>query len=112
MAERTYTQDLDGVYYALQDLAHASDDGSVNAIAEHLHALGIRGERKSAYCCPVANWLRLTFGDDCDPEVDAETIRVRKFGNHKGDFIDVPDEVSDFISYFDAGSYDDLVKAE
>jgi hypothetical protein len=107
VAEQTYSHDMDGVYYALEDLAHIGD-GSVNAIARHLHALGIRGERKSSYCCPIANWLRLNFGDDCDPEVDSGEIRVRKFKSPEGDWIDPPDEISDFITFFDRGSFSDL----
>lgn len=106
---RTYSQDLDGVYYALQDLAHVGG-GLMTPIAAHLFNLGVRGERKSAYCCPVANWLRVLFGDDCDPEVDAGEIKVRKFSSPEGSWIDPPDEVSDFINAFDQGGYDDLVE--
>lgn len=107
---RTYSQDLDGVYYALQDLA-AVGGGSTIAIAAHLYALGVRGERKNATCCPVANWLRLLFGADCEPVVDEGSVHVQAFEDGPlAQWIDPPDAIDDLISAIDSGGYSDLIE--
>jgi hypothetical protein len=102
----TYTRDMDGVYYALRDLA-AVGGGSLIAIAAHLHAKGVRGERKTSFSCPIANWLRAEFGADCDPEVEAGSVKVRKFGE---DWIAPPEEINDLIEQIDGGGYSDLIE--
>lgn len=108
--ERSYTQDMDGVYYALQDLAHVGG-GSLTAIGAHLFNLGVRGERKTSFHCPIANWLRLTFGADCDPEVEEDAIRVHAFEDTEpGAWIDPPDAITDFINAIDSGGYSDLIE--
>lgn len=97
MTTTTYTEDMDGVYYALRDLA-AVGGGSLIAIAAHLYAKGVRGERKTSFSCPIANWLRLEFGADCDPEVEA------------GSVIAPPEEINDLIEQIDGGGYSDLIE--
>lgn len=106
----TYAQDMDGVYYALQDLARVGG-GSLIAIAAHLHAKGVRGERKTSFSCPIANWLRLEFGADCDPEVEEGCVRVHKFDDElPGGWIQPPDAIDDLISAIDNGGYSDLIE--
>lgn len=107
--ERTYSQDLDGVYAALQDLASVGD-GRPAAIGAHLYRLGVRGGRKTSFSCPVANWLRLLFGADCDPEVEEGTVRVRKFG--ETDWILPPLPIDALISAIDDGGYTELIEEE
>lgn len=103
---RTYTHDMDGVYSALSDLSRVGG-GSLIAIAAHLHAKGVRGERKTSFSCPIANWLRLEFGADCDPEVEEGSIKVHKFGE---DWIAPPEEIDDLILQIDEGGYSDLIE--
>jgi hypothetical protein len=104
--ERSYTRDMDGVYYALKDLSEIGG-GSLIAIAAHLHAKGVRGERKTSFSCPIANWLRMEFGDDCDPEVENGSVKVHLFGE---DWIDPPEEINDLIDAIDDGGYSDLIE--
>jgi hypothetical protein len=106
---RIYSQDLDGVYYALQDLAGLGGlgGGSLTAIAAHLYAKGVRGQRKTCFSCPIANWLRLEFGTDCDPEVEAGSVKVHLFGE---DWIAPPEEINDLIDAIDDGGYSDLIE--
>ena len=103
MAERTYTQDLDGVWEAL--IALGDDDQKV---AAHLRGLGIKGRRTEACACPIANYLASIFGEMSTPEVDESSLRLLGWP-HAGRLV-MPSAIEDFVESFDLGWFPELVE--
>src|SRR5262245_2238219 len=72
-------------------------------IAAMLRMLGIRGQRRSATNCPLANLFKL-FADGALVVVDADGLI--KVGNRA---FDQPAVVTAFASMFDDGCYPELI---
>lgn len=100
--ERTYTQDLDGVWEALTALG--DEDQKIAAV---LAAKGIKGKQREACACPIANYLAGIFGDKSTPEVEENTVKLLGWGT---DHMQLPDAVQDFVESFDLGWFPELIE--
>lgn len=81
--------------------ALAALPGTADAIAAHLAALGIRGERKDGRCCPMANYLsRLGFEA---PFVQPDYVEA------SGETLTFPPELREFVDRIDDGEWPELV---
>jgi hypothetical protein len=86
---------------ALAALPTTADD-----IAAHLHAKGIRGLRRRAGCCPVANYL---VGAGFD-EATVGPTEIHAWTEGSGELESVtPWWLTDFIVRFDEGDFPELV---
>lgn len=101
--ERTYTQDLDGVWEAL--IALGDEDQKVAAV---LRGNGIKGKPTEACACPIANYLAGIFGEMSTPEVDGATVKL--LGWDHSAFMQLPEAVADFVVSFDSNCYPDLIE--
>ena len=100
--ERTYTQDLDGVWEAL--IALGDEDQKVAAV---LRSKGIKGRKNEACACPIANYLAEIFGEMSTPEVEESTVKFLGWGD---DHMQLPDAVQDFVESFDLGWFPELIE--
>lgn len=98
----TLTDLLDRAYAELVHLGDTEDE-----IAAALRARGIKGRRKEACTCPIANFLVAVFGEECHPEVDDD---ITFLGWNPKERLAVPAAVLDFIEAFDLGSYPQLIE--
>lgn len=97
-----YPADWNGVYLALRDLGDDEDE-----IAATLAARGIKGERRKDRCCPIANYLRTVFGEECGPQVDEGSIHLDMLPD---DWMrtDALPGFGEFVEGFDDGDYPEL----
>lgn len=82
---------------ALAELGNTADE-----IAAALIAKGMRGSRKVGTCCPIANYLSVTFAA---PEVTENSIAI---GRVEDPWIETPNHVREFITRFDGGEWPEL----
>lgn len=66
----------------------------------------IKGKKGDALHCPIANYLREEFGDDCSPSVGSSIIVTIDGVRVEAD---LPRSCNDFIQHFDNG---DIPKLE
>ena len=101
--ERTYTQDLDGVWEAL--IALGDEDQKIAAV---LRAKGIKGRKNEACACPIANYLAGIFGEMSTPAVEETTVKLLGWDDRM--HMQLPDAVQDFVESFDLGWFPELIE--
>lgn len=75
-------------------------------IAAKFKHIGIKGERKSALCCPLSVYLENRTGVHHTITEDKYSIYDRTHGVIHGD---LPKSVQNFIKKFDKGKYPELI---
>jgi hypothetical protein len=104
-SEQSQVQTENELYDLLASLGDAPDQVALN-----LKEGGFVGERDSAYCCPVARFLRARAAAD-GVMVDDELIQVEYLGIPVPTFsTQPPTAVRQFIQQFDAGDWPELVE--
>jgi len=96
----------------LRILLDTLSDKSPEEISNWLCANEIKGMRYSFSNCPVANWIRKEFSlSDSDRSlvVHSRNVLIGTEGRRTVS-IDVPSNLTKFISNFDNGVYPELVK--
>lgn len=88
-------------YNTLKDISTSSE------IAEFLKGEGIRGEKSSAYTCPISNYINAGISSD------SSRVITGFMNVHLQDVIlsaneEITDAMSEFVDSFDSGQYPDL----
>jgi hypothetical protein len=99
----------DQVEAALSGLGNTADE-----VADRLRALGIKGIRDDAACCPIARLLESALGAGiavCVGNFSITILGPLGPGGLGFEIEDAPDAVREFISRFDDSVYLDLAEA-
>lgn len=87
----------------LQALGKTPDE-----VADSLRAKGIVGRQISAGCCPVANYLKSSTRESCEPSVCAYFVDLLDGVTPATRVVPGP-AVANFIRNFDRDKYPDLI---